>query len=673
MADQSLVPSHDPDPAESALARLATAGERVGWTFHDRRRHFRDFPEARPDRAGEPPPITVDVRAERGRLARAITAVILVGAGFTAVFAGSAGLAGRSSMPELQGRMRLLAVVLALVTVGGVVIAVRRYRGAVNRPATERLRAEKRHEQAVAGYERRREKFEERERRELSHVPEWSAVSIAGKSRFLDVVGGNVWGWEALLTVYGGSLLGQDHALVVLDLSGQAACRELVRLAAAADVSREVQLLRPDATDTDLLAGLSTDELIKVLVESINAPALFGTPSREESARRAATRDERSLDSRILRAIAGELGPDITVERLWAGVRRLLTEPTTDLLSDEERLRLSEHLFGSEYYALIKPRLPRLEAALEPLRHLRPRATPGNSTLTCFAMPTDDVGTDTDLLPHLVVQWLTRRIVTTVPPATPGNDAPFTVILVGADDITPPHLRELADQCERRGIRLVTISRTMGGSLRQGLGRGLKAFMRLGTDADDAASYIGHGHKFVLSQQSTTVSGEKSHAHGTSTGHDEAQGRNSGQGQSGDYHDILALSRNWSADESRTWNVSRTWGSTRQETSSIGRSEGTATNRVYELMIEPSLLRGLPDYGMVLVEHGAEPIITAVDCNPDLATIPAVSMEPYPEVITRVKHSPWKQAGKALAGSAPRVADRLRGLYPRRRTTSDDA
>jgi hypothetical protein len=63
---------------------------------------------------------------------------------------------------------------------------------------------------------------------------------------------------------------------------------------------------------------------------------------------------------------------------------------------------------------------------------------------------------------------------------------------------------------------------------------------------------------------------------------------------------------------------------------------------VYEYYVEPTALQNLPDYALLMIQHGhgldpataqlaARPRLQVADCNPDIVSLPRVLMEPFPE------------------------------------------
>lgn len=116
-----------------------------------------------------------------------------------------------------------------------------------------------------------------------------------------------------------------------------------------------------------------------------------------------------------------------------------------------------------------------------------------------------------ELLTALTVQWLTVRVsqsTATVP----------AVIVAGADEVTRDHLEALVGACEQRGGPLPLLLRHLREDAIGMIGGGATAFMRLGNhhEADQAASFIGRHHKFVLSGFTATRGGRAHRTRGQS-------------------------------------------------------------------------------------------------------------------------------------------------------------
>lgn len=140
------------------------------------------------------------------------------------------------------------------------------------------------------------------------------------------------------------------------------------------------------------------------------------------------------------------------------------------------------------------------------------------------------------------------------------------------------------------------------------LGGGTSAFLRLGNHAaaEQAASYIGRQHKFLLSQLTATVGGQP------------------------DAHPQRHRRIRWRPQPRRGAVRSFTWDlATGPSGTSTSRnlptglswadganwSDAEATQRVYEYAVEPTALQQLPD---------SAPLLT-VECDPELASMRAVS------------------------------------------------
>jgi hypothetical protein len=74
---------------------------------------------------------------------------------------------------------------------------------------------------------------------------------------------------------------------------------------------------------------------------------------------------------------------------------------------------------------------------------------------------------------------------------------------------------------------------------------------------------------------------------------------------------------------------STNWGSSQSFAESTNWHSDEAQQRVYEHRVEPSELQGLPEHAMLLVTHQVGgPRLLAVECSPDILTLPRVSSKP---------------------------------------------
>lgn len=602
----------DPVPVTTDLSVLFTPGERLGWVFRDRNRYRRRFREPAP--APPPPPVQLQQRlwSSRRKLSGQVVAGVMIGLGVGLV----AGVCGAvNETPGLLVPMLLLGAVI-----GGAVPGVD-YTMLRNKVDAIRARQRQQYEEACAGWWLRKADFDRDQERRVDQLLEWGSLSPAGARR-VDIVGGTLWGWEALLTVYGASLLATRGTMMLVDLSGEAVSRELLRLAEGNGESVDLLLLPRELPDSDLLVGMSARDLVDALIEAAH-------PGEE-----AASRPDRAIDDRILTGICSVLGERVTFARLAAALRVLMDEPgdVSPLTPDEQRM-LAGDLFGEAYRRQAHANLSRLEAFLHPLIGLGTRLEPrAGATLTCLALATEGRNVRNELLNDLIVQWLLRRVAQ-------GGSRPGSLVIAGADEIPRRHLERLGDLCERRDVRLVLLFRHLRGPAVQAVGGGSVVFMRLGNheEARQAADFIGRQHRFVLAQVTRTIGGNETHTDAETEGDSMTEGRSSGRSRGRMATGLLGLGRvgrNWSSNESRSWSVTRNWSQTRSVAEGMSWSTAGAEQRVYEYEVEPRALQELPDYALVVAQRGGEggAAVVPADCNPDLTSMPRFGMDPLPEL-----------------------------------------
>jgi len=235
------------------------------------------------------------------------------------------------------------------------------------------------------------------------------------------------------------------------------------------------------------------------------------------------------------------------------------------------------------------------------------------------------------------------------------------LVVAGADKLPRRHLERLTDQCERRQVKLVFLCRHLRSDALALLGGGTAAFMKLGNhlEAEQAASYIGRGHRFEISQLGVSQGGTETHTWartentvtGASEHHSESATESVIRGRSrnvqvpafglGAAYMFLGYSSGKSEYEGeahtrgtvRGSNWSRAWGTSQAYASSTNWHESAIRQRVYEYRVEPRTLQDLPDYAMLVVEPTpGGPALQAAECDPDRVTLPRVTMQPLPDV-----------------------------------------
>jgi hypothetical protein len=504
----------------------------------------------------------------------------------------------------------IVAVVFGIA--GGLVwFAARNARTVATRPEALAAEQRARYDRELADWHTRKAQFDLAEQQRSEQLPEWAPAVPPPHTRRIDVVGGTLWGWEGLLTVFGSSTLASGGRLTVLDLTGEGVCRELAEVAAEADLATDVQLFPDDLATADVLSGLDRQQFVDVLVEAVHGG---------DGETGGGDRYGRAADDRVLGAVCAVLAPGgLTVARVLASLRALLGEPsgTEDGLSDDERRTITDELFSPDYRREVGPRLRQLESLLYPLAPLGSDARPRpDAQLSCIATLSTGSTARDEVLGDLVVQRLTRGVG-----GTEGGGGPRTIVVVGADEIARRHLERLSDVCERRGVRLVYLFRHLRGTSLQVLGAGAVGVMRLGNhqEAAEAAEFIGRQQRFVLTRLTHQLGGAETH----STAESETKATSTDR--------MPSLRRPWQALSGMVGSSSRAWRST------AGHAEGTNWNnsetyqRAAEYTVEPRTLQGLPDYAMLLVTAGQQgPSITAVECNPDIVSLPRVSVVPLP-------------------------------------------
>ena len=187
------------------------------------------------------------------------------------------------------------------------------------------------------------------------------------------------------------------------------------------------------------------------------------------------------------------------------------------------------------------------------------------------------------------------------------------------------------------------------------LGGGTAAFMRLGNhaEADQAASYIGRQHKFVLSQLTATLGGNETHTRTDTDGYGVTDSRSFGSTRGWTEDHLGGGSRNGGLNRSRGLTTSRNWSVAQSWATGSNWSTAAAAQRVYEFVVEPSVLQHLPDHALLLTASGPTgPDLRAVECDPTIVTLPGVSTRPVPPVQVPAQISAPRPASTGLPDPA---------------------
>lgn len=592
--------------ARHPLEGLLVGGPRLGWTYQDPTVAMVPFGEQRP--VAGPPAAAEPLKPFP--LKRILVAVG-IGLGVTTL-AGCCGLVaqGPNGIGDLGTQIVLFAVALTVGTVGLVVFLVWKHNEANARLREAASMPQRQYEAALAGWQQRATAHAQTEAARVAAMDLWQSTGPQPGVTRLDIVGGTADGWRDLILVAGSGYLAAHGPSVVIDLTGDRLASDLYEMCHATGVPCDWQT---PPGDSDLLAGLGANQLVDVLVESVH-----GDGDRE-------LRDRRATDTRILTAVVAALGPDQSLGRIGDALRVLLKIPgPTPHLSASERTRIADELFPADYLSASLAILQRLEAHLHPLQHLTSRPPRPPATLTIMAASNDGTSARSELIDDLILAWVTRRIA----------DAPETcrtLMLAAADTLPARQIERLADICHRQTVTLIVLWRHLRATAATALGSGAVAFMRMRNvdEATRAADFIGRTHKFVLSGLTRTVGGSTSRTGSTGTSDAISRGASSSFTRGGRIAELINRAQSWTRAQGTTTGTTHTVSNQTSFTSGENWGEASSTQRVYEYAIEPSVLQGLPEHAVLLVEHGQHgPVVNALDCNPAIVCLPRVNMSP---------------------------------------------
>ncbi|WP_232832074.1 hypothetical protein [Nocardiopsis sp. FIRDI 009] len=156
--------------------------------------------------------------------------------------------------------------------------------------------------------------------------PHWYGVTVPADRGSVVVVGGTDAGWSALLTTVGVARLREGGDLTVVDLTGRAVARELVRLARRCAVAPRRWVLPADLPRMTLGTNLDAGQRARVLSA---VAAASGTP------------EEADADETLLLRLLEVLGPRAGIAELIGGLRALCTPEGDEAGDDPALARLS--------------------------------------------------------------------------------------------------------------------------------------------------------------------------------------------------------------------------------------------------------------------------------------------------------------------------------------------
>lgn len=498
--------------------------------------------------------------------------------------------------------------------------------------------------------------------------PLWYPVVLPDGIDRVDVAGGTLAGWSALLTVVAGARLATGGEVTMVDLSEGAVARDLVALAADMGVKPLVWVLPDDLPRLDLGVGMPAEPLADVLAASASA----GPPAGGGS--------DPARDHAIVERVVGALGEGARIASVTAGLRALaqVGDPRDDIergLLTAAELETVMGLFGrGAADRVVTERALALEARLRTLDRLGSEPLPlPHSALRVIALDRSGTTFGNTMLGTYVSVSLTHLLRH----APKGQPWRHTLCLAGADKLRGEILDRLCDVCESTRTGLVLAYRSIPAEVKERLGRGnaAVAFMRLGNaeDAKVASEQIGTEHRFVLSQLTDTVGASITDTSGwsytstvgtadsvaASAATSRTTGRSRGRGQTtADLAPFGARTGSGSREESASSgtsdsesitegiNASTSWGWSTSTAIGANESLARSTQRSREFLVEPHQLQQLPP-SAVIVSYASPEGRQAVlaDANPAILALPTVSALSLDE------------AGEEQAGSAAQAAE----------------
>jgi hypothetical protein len=490
----------------------------------------------------------------------------------------------------------------------------------------------------------------------LRRQPQWYPVTLPTTVHRLDVAGGTLAGWSALVTMIAAPRLAAGGDVTVLDLTEGGVATDLLAVARQTGIGPQVWVLPADLPQLELGTLLPPDLLADVLAQTVSAAD--GPAGATETRAGDPVRD-----AALLGCVLQALGVDATMPQLIAGLRLVgqIGGPAEHLgpggLTHDQRAALS-NLAGHSAGQLSAERAWSIEARL---RVLAPVATALASTPPS----------------RLKVAWLDRRaasvtnavlaaylviaLTATLRQAPSGRRWRQMICLLGAERLPGVILDRLSDAAEISGAGLVLGYRSIPAHVRERLGRGDAAvgFMRLGNaeDARVAAEQIGTEHRFLVSQLTDTVGTTLSDTIGASytssvgsadsvTGSDSVTrtaGHSRGRSRPGALAPFADFTASASQDLSSSGAVcdsqsitagissSTSWGWSTSR--AIGSSDSAArtSQRSRESLVEQHELQQLPQSALLLCYPAPEGRqILLADANPAIMALPTATMAACP-------------------------------------------
>ncbi|TDB99576.1 hypothetical protein E1267_37100, partial [Nonomuraea longispora] len=434
----------------------------------------------------------------------------------------------------------------------------------------------------------------------------WYAVAVPDELDRIDVAGGTLPGWSALITLLGATRLYSGGHLTVLDLSEGAIAKDLIELARKGGDDPLVWVLPTDLPKLDLGATLKPEAFADVLAHVVSV-----------SEEHRSTRDL-SFDNAILERVLEVLGENATISQVTAALRALaqVGDPRDDLrfgLLTATQLERIGTLFGRGVSdRVVIERAWALESQLRKLESLGTEAV----RLPPARLRVVSMDRQAGVFGNRVLGTYVATALTHILRQSPASNRPWyhTIIVAGADKLRGDVLDRLMDACETSRTGLVLTYRSLTPTVRERLGRGhaAVAFMRLGNaeDARVASEHVGTEHRLELAQLTETISASLAGLDGAYIStvaqvEDDRQDRDESHDLAGDIAE------------------STEWGRTADKISEKER----VLQRSREFLVEPHQLQQLPTTSVIVTDATAQGRrVRLADANPAILSFPKTTL-----------------------------------------------
>ncbi|MFC6897521.1 hypothetical protein ACFQGX_19290 [Nonomuraea dietziae] len=290
----------------------------------------------------------------------------------------------------------------------------------------------------------------------------WYAVAVPDEIDRVDVAGGTLPGWSALVTLLGATRLYSGGHLTVLDLSEGAIAKDLIELARRGGDDPLVWVLPVDLPKLDLGATLKPEAFADVLAHVVSVSEEHRT-----------TRDL-SFDNAILERVLDVLGENATIAQVTAALRALaqVGDPRDDLrygLITAEQLERIGTMFGRGVSdRVVIERAWALESQLRKLETLGTEAV----RLPPARLRVVSMDRQAGVFGNRVLGTYVATALTHILRQSPASDRPWyhTIIVAGADKLRGDVLDRLMDACETSRTGLVLTYRSLTPTVRERLG-----------------------------------------------------------------------------------------------------------------------------------------------------------------------------------------------------------